>query len=139
MDSTIHTISNVAVIPSVLVVSGRGPCKIEENFTDLSNYLGLQIDDVKFYIQCAGPNSVTITKSTSLTKNAHSHKKNVKRDFFEDSRRRHKEFIEKAENDAKKFQEQAEEDWKLQIDKFNNFNKINNFQGNLDFKIKKSI
>ena len=63
-DSTIHTISNVAIIPSVLVVSGRGPCVIDENFTELKNYVELEIEDVTFYVHCAGPTSVTITKSS---------------------------------------------------------------------------
>ena len=48
-------------------MSGRGPCKIEENNTKLKNYIGLKIEDVTFYVQCAGPNSVTIMKSTLET------------------------------------------------------------------------
>jgi hypothetical protein len=82
-DSTIHTISNVAIIPSVFVVSGRGPCIIEENEFELKNFVGLQIEDMTFYVQCAGPNAITITKSTfktSRTKNQIKKRSN-QRDF----------------------------------------------------------
>jgi hypothetical protein len=64
------------------VVSGRGPCVIDENHSRLDNYIGLQIDEIEFYIQCAGPNSVTITKSTfEITRTKAIQKRNAQTDI----------------------------------------------------------
>ncbi len=59
-DSSISTINNVGIIPSLFAISGRGTCVIDEANSLLKNYAMLNFTNTLFYFQCAGPTLITI-------------------------------------------------------------------------------
>ena len=72
VDSSISTINNVAIIPSLFVISGRGPCVIDQTDSILKTYIQLKFDSTAFYVQCAGPTLITISLPSSQSKKQQS-------------------------------------------------------------------
>ena len=67
VDSSISTISNVGIIPSLFSISGRGTCAIDETSSLLKNYVELNFTNTLFYVQCAGPTLITISLPKIIT------------------------------------------------------------------------
>jgi hypothetical protein len=68
VDNTISALSSAVVVPNILVLTGRGPCVIDEIRSMSSTNVKFQLLDGTFYAQCAGPSVISILW-TSKVKN----------------------------------------------------------------------